>query len=316
MFSISDSLTSADALVLQHLLSVIDKDQFVDNQDGTASLQFLTLANDPNQSQFQPTVFTSWDLKDLGLSGFINRAFLTRYISWAQGVVRRPTDVVFVTHTLLYLTTLVPSALYLFYRFSWTHALLHWLMEAYYCGPFTLMLHNHIHNDGILDHRYSILDRSIPYVLEPLMGHTWDSYYYHHVKHHHVENNGPNDLSSTIRYQRDSLVDFLIYLSRFVFLIWIELPRYFFAKGKYSLAIKSFMSELFSMIVIFYLARYNFYAGVIILLLPLVQMRIGMMVGNWGQHAFIDDADPTSNYRSSITLIDVQVCVFYALLMF
>lgn len=312
--SVPNSLTRADALVLRHLLRATDKDQLVDNQDGTASLQFLTLANDPSQSQFQPTVFTSWDLKDLDLSGFINRVFLTRYISWAQGVVRNPTDVVFVTHTLLYLSTLVPSALYLFYRFSWTHALLHWLMEAYSCGPFTIMLHNHIHNDGVLDRKYSVLDRLIPYVLEPLMGHTWDSYYYHHVKHHHVENNGPDDLSSTLRYQRDSPVDFLIYLGRFAFLIWIELPLYFFTKRKYSLAIKSFMSEFSSMMMIFCLTRYNFNAGLIVLILPLVQMRIGMMLGNWGQHAFVDEADPTSNYRSSITLIDAQVCFFHTLL--
>ena len=31
------------------------------------------------------------------------------------------------------------------------------------------------------------------------------------------------------------------------------------------------------------------------------------MVGNWGQHAFVDEVDPNSDYRSSITLIDVQV---------
>lgn len=32
-----------------------------------------------------------------------------------------------------------------------------------------------------------------------------------------------------------------------------------------------------------------------------------MAVGNWGQHAFIDRDDPDSDFRSSITLIDVSV---------
>jgi hypothetical protein len=31
------------------------------------------------------------------------------------------------------------------------------------------------------------------------------------------------------------------------------------------------------------------------------------MVGNWGQHAFVDNEEPDSDYRSSITLIDVAV---------
>ena len=97
------------------------------------------------------------------------------------------------------------------------------------------MLHNHIHNNGVLALEYSLFDKLWPYVLEPLMGHTWDSYYYHHVKHHHVENNGPGDLSSTIRFQRDEFFDFLCYVSRFLFLIWIELPIYFIRKNKRSL---------------------------------------------------------------------------------
>jgi len=34
-------------------------------------------------------------------------------------------------------------------------------------------------------------------------------------------------------------------------------------------------------------------------------MRIGLMIGNWGQHAFVDEVEPDSDFRSSITLIDV-----------
>jgi len=49
----------------------------------------------------------------------------------------------------------------------------------------------------------------------------------------------------------------------------------------------------------------NFRAAFFTLALPLVMMRIGLMVGNWGQHAFVDEMDPDSNFRSSITLIDV-----------
>jgi hypothetical protein len=211
------------------------------------------------------------------------------------------------SHIILYLLTLVPSALYLFYRFTPTRVLLDWLLEIYSCGPFTPMLHNHIHNDGLLNHRYLWMDSSFPHVLGPLMGHTRNSYYYHRVKHHHVENNGSEDLPSTIRYQRYSLLDILVYLGRFLLLVWIELPVYFLARRKYDMASKSFLSEICSICCILCLSRYKFHATLVTLILPLVQTRIGMVVGNWGQHAFIDRSQPTSNYRTSIT-IDIQVC--------
>lgn len=86
------------------------------------------------------------------------------------------------------------AAALLYYKFTWLHAMIHCLMTAFYCGSFTLMLHNHIHNNGILATDYAFFDQAWPYILEPLMGHTWNSYFYHHVKHHHVENNGPGML--------------------------------------------------------------------------------------------------------------------------
>ncbi len=42
-------------------------------------------------------------------------------------------------------------------------------------------------------------------------------------------------------------------------------------------------------------------------LIPFVQMRIGLMIGNWGQHALVDELEPDSDFRSSITLVDVPV---------
>jgi len=39
--------------------------------------------------------------------------------------------------------------------------------------------------------------------------------------------------------------------------------------------------------------------------MPFLLLRLGLMVGNWGQHAFVDEVDPDSDFRSSITLIDV-----------
>lgn len=269
------------------------------------TIQLLDSLNNPKHDGFRPSIVTTWDRSDI--SPELLRYLVDPYYEWAKTIVRRPTDVVFLTHILLYLSTSVPSAIYLFAHFTWTHAILHWAMTVWYSGAFTLMLHNHIHNNGILSKDYAYFDKIWPYLLEPLMGHTWDSYYYHHVKHHHVENNGPGDLSSTIRCQRDSVRDFACYVARFLFFVSIELPIRFVQKKKYSLALRVALSELSSFTFICILARYNFRAAFFTVILPLVQMRSMMMVGNWGQHALVDEVDPDSDYRSSITLIDVSV---------
>lgn len=305
-------LTQPDIAVWKNLMRDIDHskkgevkvDGLADYDDQT-TLQLLSNLNSPKSQSFQPTIVTGWDQPDI--SPFIKSYLIHPYMTWAKTIVRRPTDVVFLTHILLYLFTSVPSAVRLYTHFTWPHAVIHWLMQAYYCGSFTLMLHNHIHNNGVLAAEYALFDKIWPYILEPLMGHTWDSYYYHHVKHHHVENNGPGDLSSTIRFQRDELFDFLVYVGRFVVFVWIELPLYFLRKNKRSLAIRTAVSELSSYAMIYISARYHFRATFFVLILPLVQMRIGMMVGNWGQHALVDEAEPDSDLRSSITLIDVPV---------
>jgi phosphoinositide-3-kinase regulatory subunit 4 len=272
------------------------------------TIRTLEALNDPSHEAFDPTVFVSWDTRDLKLPVIISRFLLQPYIKYAQNIVRVQTDVVMLTHLILYFTTSLPSALFLYYHFSWTHGLFHWLMQSYYVGTYTLMMHQYIHMHGILSKKYQWFDELFPYITNPLMGHTWNSYYYHHVKHHHVEGNGPDDLSSTIRYQRDDFFDFLRYIGRFFFLIWLDLPLYFFRKNKPLLALRAAGWELANYLVLYILAAYvNTRATIFVFILPLLLLRLGLMVGNWGQHAFVDKTDPDSDFRSSITLIDVAV---------
>jgi len=282
------------------------KDKTDYEMDDAESIALLNDINDIKTKEFEPTIFTMLDV-DLDGKSVLHQYLIKPYVQWASKAVRRDTDIVFLTHIFTYMFTSVPSAILLYYRFSWWHGAIHALMTLFYAGPFTLMLHNHIHNNGVLASKYSWFDKTFPYILEPLMGHTWDSYYYHHVKHHHVEGNGPDDLSSTVRYQRDELLHFLHYLFRFMLLVWIELPIYFFRKGRPASGVRVFFSEASSYFLFYQLAKWKFHATLFVFLIPLLQMRIAMMIGNWGQHAFVDDVEPESAFRSSITLIDVTV---------
>lgn len=303
-------LTFADTIVLRSLAEDIDEktDLYVKKADAfkdQAAMEALLKISDEDSDEFQSSPFSSWDESDLNI--WVRVVIVQPYVTWTECIVRRRADVVFITHLGYYCATMIPSAFYLYYRFSWLHGACHWLLATYYAGPFTLLLHNHIHNNGIMVLKYAWFDRAFPYLLGPLLGHTPNSYYYHHVRHHHVEENGPGDLSSTIRYQRDDIFDFLSYLIRFLTLVWIELPLYFLRRHEYTLAFKSFLSEASSMTAIYWMTKYDFRPTLFIFLLPVMQMRIFMMIGNWGQHAFVDEIEPNSKFRSSITLIDSQV---------
>lgn len=305
------NLTLSDRLVVNNLLddaSLKDAVATGDKLTTQEAIQKLGELNDASHPNFNPTVFQSWDMPVLQtiLPPVVQQYVLRPYISWAQGVVRFNTDVVILTHLILYFTTLVPSAFLLYYQFSWIHGVLHWVLQLWYCGAYTLMKHQHIHVNGVLSPRYHLFDMLFPYLLDPLLGHTWNSYYYHHIKHHHVEGNGPDDLSTTMWYNRDSITDFACYVGRFFFLIWFDLPRYFWRKGQTKYATRAAFWELSNYAIIYLLYNYvNSRATLFTLILPLVVMRIGLMVGNWGQHAFVDPKDPDSDFRSSITLIDV-----------
>lgn len=251
-------------------------------------------------------MFFTYDLPDIK-SPLLRQWIIDPYIRWARTVVRVDTDVVMITHLLLYFITTIPSAIYLFYNFHWWHGLLHAVWQGLNMGTYTLMMHQHIHMRGILKKDFAWFDNLFPYITDPLMGHTWNSYYFHHVKHHHVEGNGPDDLSSTVRYQRDEFSSFLQYLGRFYFLIWFDLPRYFLRKRKPGLALKAGGSEICTYIFVYLMLKLNGRATTFVYLLPIMFMRIALMVGNWGQHAFVDETQPDSDFRSSITLIDAAV---------
>ena len=270
----------------------------------------MTALNTPSDPRFETTVLFSYDLSTLRakLPKVIQDLVLDPYIRLGKSVVRAETDVVMFTHLLLYFSTSVPSALYLYLgHFSWLHAVVHLFMQFSYIGTYTLMMHQHIHMRGILNKRFWLFDTIFPYILDPLHGHTWNSYYHHHVKHHHVEGNGPDDLSSTIRYQRDDIFHFLHYVGRFYFLAWIELPLYFIRTKRYALAARAAFWEWSSYLTYYTLYRLSPRPTLMVFIIPFLVLRVALMVGNWGQHAFVDDTEPDSDYRTSITLIDVTV---------
>ena len=304
--------TPADRIVLKELFQDIEKVMNPGSslQRGPDALDLLTSLNDRKSVDFQPTVFVTWDHepKEFKTEVGLRASVLRLYLAWAETVVRHETEVVFLTHILLYFSTTVPSAIYLYYDFHYLHGLIHVLVTVWFSGSFTLMMHNHIHNNGILSRSWGAFDFFFPYVLEPLMGHTWDSYYYHHVKHHHVEGNGPDDLSSTIRYQRDSIWAFLHYEYRFIVFGWCELPLYFAKKGKYGLATRTFPLGILLLALHISDGIVEVQAHLVCVYPAFVHLEGGLDDRKFGASMHWSmEVDPSSDFRSSITLIDPPV---------
>jgi hypothetical protein len=235
------------------------------------------------------------------------RAIGQIYIDWAQKLIRHPNDVHSLTHLLLYLATCILSAALLFNHFSWLQAVIHWQMQLSYTGPFTLIHHYQIRHQGFLAEKYASLEQLSMFFFQPIMGYTWHPYYYHHLKHLPLENNSPENFSLTSAYQGVAISNLVLSLIRSLLLVWIELPLHFLRSHRPILALKSLFWELSSYLLVALLAQCSFLPTLFVLILPFLQMRVGMTLCNRGQHSVTNDEDESSALESAISVRDVQV---------
>jgi fatty acid desaturase len=112
------------------------------------------------------------------------------------------------------------------------------------------------------------------------------------------------DLSSTIRYQRDSFAHFAVYFSRFFFLSIVELPLYLRRKKRFQMARRAIVGELAHQAIIVGAMLVDWRFGLVAFLIPYVTCRFMMMVGNWGQHAFVNTARKNNGVANAITCIN------------
>lgn len=169
---------------------------------------------------------------------------------------------------------------------------------------FILMLHCTSHR--ILFRReFKALNQVIPWVLGPFFGETPQTYFCHHMGMHHPENNLPDDLSSTMKFQRDRFGHWFRYYARFMAFTIIDLPRYFFRRGQAKMASRVLVGEVGFWVVVVALAVFvDWRATLVVFVIPVVMVRTLMMAGNWAQHAFVHPEHPGCAYRNSITCID------------
>ena len=153
---------------------------------------------------------------------------------------------------------------------------------------------------------YTWLYNYIVWFVCPFFGHTPETYFVHHMAMHHVENNMPDDASSTLNYRRDSFRDFLRYLARFLFMGFRDTFMYLFNRKRKKLYMRLTYGEGAFFVFCILMCFVNFKATLMVLIIPFLFARVVMMLGNWTQHSFIDKTDPENNFTSAINCINTK----------
>ena len=241
--------------------------------------------------------------------GYQESASPSRLDSWLARYVQDKRDLPF-AHLLLKLSaTVLPLAVVLFVPaltgWAWWAVLAAFLYLSLlrYKGSFGLMLHCTSHR-VLFKKQHGWLNQYLPWVIGPLFGQTPETYFVHHLGMHHPENNLPDDDSSTMFYQRDSVWSFLRYFGSFFVLAVVRLWGYLTRHHRLALRRRLLRGELTYLAVALGLAWVNWPAAVAVFAVPFVLSRFIMMLGNWAQHAFIAPDSPDNCYTSSITCIN------------
>lgn len=242
---------------------------------------------------------------------YIPRENFTAYERFWLRIIRDKRDLPFI-HLLTWIHILViPYAILLFTPILngwiwWLAAVPYFFIsQIYFKGSFGLMLHCLCHRKCYKS-PYQFLFKYMVWFICPFFGHTPESYFGHHMGMHHVENNMPDDTSSTMGYQRDSLKGFLKYWLVFLFSGVATTFLYLFNRKRKKLYVPFSAGELAFYAACVALAFLNLKATLVIFIFPVFFARLVMMLGNWTQHAFIDPVSPENNFTSAINCINTK----------
>ncbi|MEQ1566550.1 MAG: fatty acid desaturase [Myxococcota bacterium] len=182
----------------------------------------------------------------------------------------------------------VPYLAFLFVRFG---------------GRVMLALHAVSHRP-LFSKRHRGFDRVFTHLLPMFWGLPPFAYRSHHVVMHHTENNGADDLSSTLSYQRDSPRAFFHYWLRFALFGYFHMGSWLARRGDPAAFVRLMAGDLVVYAAVGGLLWLNPAATTVVFLLPFALMRVFMMVGTWSEHAFVDVDAPTNSYRNSTCLLN------------
>jgi len=233
----------------------------------------------------------------------------TRYQQFWLRHIHDKRDLPFINLLTLIHLTIIPVGIFLFtdalkdWHWWVTAVVYFYFSQLYFKGSFGLMLHCICHRK-FFKTTPRLFNKYLHWFVCPFFGHVGDSYEVHHMGMHHIENNMPDDVSSTMGYRRDSLSDFMKYWLRFMILGLTDVCGYLFTRKRYKMRRKVTVSEIGFLLIAIGLCFLNLKATLVVVIIPFVFARLVMMVGNWTQHAFVDTHEPENDLASNIICLN------------
>ncbi len=178
-----------------------------------------------------------------------------------------------------------------------------YVAQFYYKGRFGLMFHCICHRK-MFKKPYQWIHTYITWAVCPLFGHAPEGYHSHHLGMHHIENNLPDDTSSTMAYQRDSVRSFLAYFFKFLFVGIKNTILYLYNRKRKKMYMRLTVGEIAFYLFCIGMSFVNVKATLVVFIIPVLFARLVMMLGNWTQHAFVDGREPENLFTSSINCIN------------
>eukprot|EP00756_Hemistasia_phaeocysticola_P059918 Hpha_TRINITY_DN3697_c0_g1::TRINITY_DN3697_c0_g1_i1::g.913::m.913 len=229
----------------------------------------------------------------------------------AQAVLVDPRrDTLVLRHILVWSLVHLPSALLCLFWLDSLSTGLAWALAGVHLFEWFTAMDTYVLGLHVISHR-KVFKGSVEglikfwyvWVLGPIFGETPETYYAHHIGMHHSFNNGLKDLSSTAGYRRDSKWQWFKYLMRFIFCH----AEFFFLMQRRNpkIVLKFFGGELSWLSVVLFCAfgLGKPFGTFIAMVTPVLVMRVGMMAGNWGQHAFLNPSEPFTNFGHSVNIV-------------
>jgi len=130
------------------------------------------------------------------------------------------------------------------------------------------------------------------------------SFAYGHTRNHHRYNNDESDVVTTWDRPRDSFINYVRYLPRFLgYALNFTAIRQFCVDGEYNYAVRMIMGSVFYFTFFGTVAKMNLIFALVFLAYPLVESSLLLSAINWAWHCFLDP-DTSNVYASSITIFD------------
>lgn len=214
--------------------------------------------------------------------------------------IKNPEDVSLL-RTMMVATTIGLSIIIATITVSLYAALLYIPYYLIFMGPVTLAMHNIAHRPMM---KKKGVDRIIINLGSATLGYAPDGYSAHHLSMHHKEGNAHSDLSSTMKYQRDSFLHFLHYYFTFLILGPFTLFSYLKKRKRKRIYQRFIIGEASWWIFIGIVAVFNWPAAILVFAVPTITTRFLLMAGNWAQHAFIEPEGWEDQYSSVTTFVN------------